>query len=922
MLESIFSCAILENRILNGYGWMNFNRNTNELSVVAKKIFEYKFKREALEIYNGANTKENLSYAEWEKRCKDLLGTFFSRDSTSSGIILFPDTAIILYSQICQVNIWQSVMSTLNAWCKVSSTKEATGLIIRNYDLKNHLYFTGITKYEVKDILAFKDFRNMFNFQESDQRCLVFNPSLKIILIIRLVELLEGELHLVKKEIDYCIDEVNLLCFLLKDELTDTGVIVTGFVAYSGENTHSQSACKDCSSMVFTCKIFNSVETFQRFWESLVKKKRIEDLAIRLAASEKKGKANIFQAVASTILGYLAHLQFVKLEEPILPVTEHNPTGNIKQAELLLNRYQMEIAYSGDKRIWLEGNYGTGKTVVALKKLELLLQSLKDKEVIYYVSFATKSCLDVMVKQRFKKNQNVRVIKGAFSLSNIVNHQILPKERELGTKNIHLIVDEYSSQYLSTKEIRNLGQIFTKEEKFIKSTILIAVQPIEINRVDNFYARGVKSQFSRKKHEVSELIQILEMKVRILKNVMRTTVQINTLAEITQEYLNNRSNRYVRQKQHHSISYDLHKIDESKFQKTFSSLPPEACSESSSSFIVSSGSSSQIQELTYHDGDRAKSNEINSDVLSQRTNPKLPKLKGRFKRFFSRLTRNSSSPIQFEKIIDYDELYKLMSTDIRPDKENYQETVTTYCYTRDSKIGHGIKGPLPQLIKLHESADHCQQIALIASVLDTIIISAETKSKRIAAIHFEPDDPPSWLKILFQLTNSFSNLAMTTDTKEFLKNTSENLVLVKNLNFVRGLEFSDVLLVLDSNEHHLRHLIPEAIARCGSNLSILIRPSLHGSNSPDTIADLAGEWERCNWDNHVLSILQIGFCGKPSCNNLLNHRMAYCVDETGTSYGIHKNCKLYRNFLKEIQLTNVKNVQPEHNKQPKEVAAV
>ena len=62
-------------------------------------------------------------------------------------------------------------------------------------------------------------------------------------------------------------------------------------------------------------------------------------------------------------------------------------------------------------------------------------------------------------------------------------------------------------------------------------------QPIEINRVDNFYEGGMKRQFSQKKHELHKLIEIMGMKRRMLGNVMRTTVQINTLAEITQAYL-------------------------------------------------------------------------------------------------------------------------------------------------------------------------------------------------------------------------------------------------------------------------------------------------------------------------------------------------------------------------------------------------
>ena len=200
----------------------------------------------------------------------------------------------------------------------------------------------------------------------------------------------------------------------------------------------------------------------------------MEDLAKTLATREIIEKANVFQAVASKILGYLAHLQFVMLKDPILPVKKNDATSNIKQAELLLDRYQMEIAYSDDKRIWLVGNYGTGKTVVALKKLELLLKILKDKEVIYYINFAGKSYLDFVIKQKFKNNEKVRTIRGGFSLSNIVNTQILRKEREVDTKNIHLIVDEYSSQDLSTEEATSLGKIFREEEEFKHSTVLIA----------------------------------------------------------------------------------------------------------------------------------------------------------------------------------------------------------------------------------------------------------------------------------------------------------------------------------------------------------------------------------------------------------------------------------------------------------------
>ena len=97
---------------------------------------------------------------------------------------------------------------------------------------------------------------------------------------------------------------------------------------------------------------------------------------------------------------------------------------------------------------------------------------------------------------------------------------------------------------------------------------------------------------------------------------------------------------------------------------------------------------------------------------------------------------------------------------------------------------------------------------------------------------------------MFQLKNISQSLTVTINTEKFLKDTSKNLALLKKVNFVRGLEFSKVLLILDSNEHHLRHLIPEAITRCMEDLTILIKPPVHRNHKLDTVADLVIEWEK------------------------------------------------------------------------------
>ena len=189
---------------------------------------------------------------------------------------------------------------------------------------------------------------------------------------------------------------------------------------------------------------------------------------------------------------------------------------------------------------------------------------------------------------------------------------------------------------------------------------------------------------------------------------MRTTVQINKLAEFTREYLDEESNICVHQQQCYGINLSIEEVtdlqlDEKIFEET----------------IFNSSFQSKILESNL-------SISVTSDNSSYRAPSFQPK-----------------------KLIDYDELYPLVHTENIEFKRNYQETVTSYSYTCDSQIGYGIKGPLPRLIKLEESADLNEHVALIVTVFYEVI--AEREPIRIVVIHFEHENPPLWLKSLFQL---------------------------------------------------------------------------------------------------------------------------------------------------------------------------
>ena len=201
---------------------VNYTVSEKEIVSTTQKILDYKFKQDRKIIYEVADIYKPLEHEVWKQRCQKLLQTFFSRAGKFSGIITFPDTRVTAKGKP-----WENIINTLRYWCKNSNSDNAenneggaTGLIFRNYNLENHLSFCGMTDDEIKATSTLKSFQKKFKALENSQRFLVFNPSQKIILIIRMAGSNYDDL---KSEVYHCVDEIIHLSFLLKNELKTAG---------------------------------------------------------------------------------------------------------------------------------------------------------------------------------------------------------------------------------------------------------------------------------------------------------------------------------------------------------------------------------------------------------------------------------------------------------------------------------------------------------------------------------------------------------------------------------------------------------------------------------------------------------------------------------------------------------------------------
>ena len=528
----------------------------------------------------------------------------------------------------------------------------------------------------------------------------------------------------------------------------------------------------------------------------------------------------------------------------------------------------MDIVYSKQNRIILHGDYGSGKTVIALKKIQMLLETMKDKEVVYYICFAGKSELHSFVKQKvkpfYKSKRTLNVIRGGYALSHIICSTILPREEAKNTVNVHLIVDEYAPETLTKREAYSLVDIFTEKPQFKNSTVLIAVQLIEIVRNDSFYVRNTEKKFSEGGHRFDILEKV--MAVHKLKYVMRTTVQINKLVQITRDYLDNQSNQYTRPGEKVNITDDRSKNKKSSKVKVMALKIHETFS--------------NLKRNTF----KSKPAPVSQAAMVY-------------------LCSHLPVPIESQKIIDRDELHKLTSTGRTEDNENNHKIVTTYHYPCSSKIGHGIPGPLPKIIRLPRSISQHEEIVLIGILFTKIEV---LEMKKMVVIHFEQDDP-LWLIRLLQLPIISASLSMTDNVEMFFKNENDSLILVKNYNFVKGMEFANVLLILDTNEYHLKQFIPEAMARCQGNLSILIKSSYHSNHEQDTVEDLVNYWTAVNSEEKtpILTSLNMLFCCKIRCSKKVYDE--YCRESLANNsvinYYVHKNSELFEILMNEIQLT-------------------
>ena len=231
--------------------------------------------------------------------------------------------------------------------------------------------------------------------------------------------------------------------FLYNDILKNSGIKLINLLATDGDVDCYRWRCKFCKHQTISMRSLDSCSSFENWLE----KKKFHFKTEYDPANKNNSFSLEFSA---KLLGFLASFQFLKEEHFHwrLPSLTDNPATQMVETTILLTPEQLRIVNSPNKHLMIQGCYGSGKSLIALKKTEMTLKMLKHDEILCFLSYDSSSVLttDIVSTSDIKLYRNTNALKLSELIDNIKNDH--PENK------INLIVDEYDAEHLDEPEAK------------------------------------------------------------------------------------------------------------------------------------------------------------------------------------------------------------------------------------------------------------------------------------------------------------------------------------------------------------------------------------------------------------------------------------------------------------------------------------
>ena len=707
----------------------------------------------------GAQKVKHYKASEFKKECSEYFERYYK--------ILAMKAPLVLPSDI--PSEFKGIVNTMSRWCQSTGTgRYVKGFVLHSFLIKD-IY---LKMYNGK----LDDLSRKLNIEyfPSTPTIIVYNPNEMIFLLVRLAESED-----IENELKLCGVELKMLMLIVGDELKNTGIKIIPLVV-----TDKISKCRDCRSYLISREEIENDDLFTSWCEQ-----NSVNFDITSAEHFEENKAKeIFARIVSCMGATKIH--------DIFPAFTAEDGKQMKGALLLLTLEQIDILYSEDKHIIIDGPYGSGKSIIGRPKARMIAKNLPEKELLYYISYDSRSAL---LDEIQGSNPKIKIYpdkeeqKGT-KLSDMIREILRRNDMESqrnetsnkSQKKINLIIDEYDGEKLDRSEANALNNIINAEyKKIFQDTVIFLI-----------------SQSTKKKRQTNDnstdgnRFDLLEkMKRKTLTLVMRNSIQINNLLEVTKEFLENVATRYELQQK------------------------PKI----------------HLEQKNYgHQTKQGNNTNKNEEITVTQQSPES--VVGRFKdseiKLKSSVAQFRASYLELDEAFDYAGIPTASG-------EDGNKIENRFIYEKAIHIGHGAESKLPVLFELYQYENNFQKVLSLTAVFENIQIARSSANSKHVLLHFNDDNnmPKLAFKLLDLKLSTKVNTKVTNSYEEFKNDSLRKYIFAGNFRTFRGLEHSRITIIIDRDIYSLQHYLVECIARCTTHLNVVVL----GANK--TINSITQKWK-------------------------------------------------------------------------------
>ena len=743
---------------IDGYQIFTHDPKAEDISDGIKEMLSTK--RNKIKVKLSPTKQDTVKEVSFEERCAEYFGRNFET--------LAKETPLILPCK--EPDKFKEIVTAMEHWCrKTNNSSNMKGLVLHSFSIFRSLEHFGFTREALNKSLKIEEISEA-------PIIVVYNPQENVLLLIR-----DAESQDLASDIKLGLDDLKMFILLFNDKLKDSNIKLISLVVTDKERD-LKLQCPDCKNNVLSLEMFKDPATFENWWENKsthFEKETVENINLDLINSF---LAKITGTVASTFI----YGKYV-------PTLTEKSDEQMENLAVLLTREQMEIVYSQHKHIIVRGGFGCGKTIIAAAMLKKISESLETDEKLYYICYDSRSELleQVTLDAEKKRVTNVTPFHNeeGRNLSNIIKC-ILKKNKS--TKRINFIVDEYDGEDLDEVEANRLNNFFNGSLK--QSFIFLIVQPIRKKRIVNNVEQ---------KRDRFELLR--NMEIYHLNRVMRNTVEIHNLVKLTTSVLQKQQTVFIHEGENTMKNDQKISGSFSKILNTFTKKKT-VMTESDRSLINQNLPSKQIDPNNYSEN-----------------NPSIPKVGPHEIKVYPESRKGTRFEDLHEHPEENSETFKLgldeaqaVSGSLRKTSNGGVKRITKFLFEAADETAHKISSQKPAFFELWKRSDFEKITSLIA-------IFEERKIKRgnHVVLHFDTGTKEIPDIFHFVFAHHFNMKEKVTNKYEDFTSTEKSILVCSYPTF-RGLEHPKITVVIDRDIYYVQHYLVETLARCTSDLYIVV----------------------------------------------------------------------------------------------------